>query len=587
MPESEFTVRPRIELDGSELSAELHQLVERVVVDHRLHLPDMFSLVFRDIARDVLSRARVKIGTKVKISAGPLGGRQPEPLISGEVTALEGEYDGAGSRVVVRGYDESHRLQIGRQTQTYRNVKDTDIARTVAGRAQLGTGTVDDSGTTHEHVSQANLTDWDFLKARAREIGFEVSVSDGKLHFRKPPESGRAPADGDYNSTNPLQLVFGQDLLEFRPRLSSAQQVKEVSVRGWDPSQKQAVVGSAQAGTTSATLPQTPSALAQKFGGKTYVAVDRPLSTQSEVDAAARAIAEQIGSAHAEAEGVARGNPRLRAGVAVSVGVVAQDFVGRYTLTHTRHVFDALGYRTLFEVSGRQERSLMGIVSLGGTNGTASAGGPPIYGVVIGQVTNVKDPEDLGRVKLKFPWLSDSYESDWARMTQFGAGKGNGSLFLPEVNDEVLVAFEFGDVRRPYVVGCLYNGVDKPDGAGQAVDSASGSVKRHYFHSRKKHELCFSDEDGKESIVVQTTDGKTAITLDHSKTTVTIHSDGKVEITAKSDVKIDAQGSCSVTAKSGLKLESSGGSVEVKGMGVKIDGGAGQVEVSGSAIKLN
>ncbi len=586
MPESQFTVRPRVELDGTELSPELHQLVEQVVVDHRLHLPDMFSLTLRDIQRDAISRAHVKIGTKVKISTAALGGRQPELLMSGEVTALEGEYDGAGSRVIVRGYDESHRLQIGRQTQTYRNVKDTDIARTVAGRAQLSAGTIDDSKTTHEHVSQANLTDWDFLKARAREIGFEVSVSDGKLHFRKPPESGQAPKDGDYNSSNPLQLVFGQDLLEFRPRVSSSQQVKEVSVRGWDPAQKQAVVGTAPAGSTSATVPQTPADLAQKFGGKTYVAVDRPLSTQPEVDAAARAIAAQIGDAHAEAEGVARGNPKLRAGVPVSVGVVAQDFVGRYTLTHTRHVFDTLGYRTLFEVSGRQERSLMGIVSLGGTNGVASAGGPPIYGVVIGQVTNVADPGNLGRVKLKFPWLSESYESDWARMTQFGAGQGNGSLFLPEVNDEVLVAFEFGDVRRPYVIGSLYNGVDKPDGASQAVDGSSGQVKRHYFHSRKKHELCFSDEDGKESIVVQTAEGKTSITLDHSQTTVTIHSDGKMEITAKNDVKIEAQASCTVTGKSSLKLESTSGSVEIKGMGVKIDGGGGQVEVSGSAIKL-
>ena len=73
---------------------------------------------------------------------------------------------------------------------------------------------------------------------------------------------------------------------------------------------------------------------------------------------------------------------------------------------------------------------------------------------------------DLARVKLKFPWLSDDYESEWARVAQLGAGHHRGAVWLPEVNDEVLVAFEHGDTRRPFVVGELYNGVDSPLGDG-------------------------------------------------------------------------------------------------------------------------
>ena len=82
--------------------------------------------------------------------------------------------------------------------------------------------------------------------------------------------------------------------------------------------------------------------------------------------------------------------------------------------------------------------------------------------MVVALVTNNDDPDRMGRVKLKFPWLSDSYESDWATHDAGGAGPDSGACFLPEVNDEVLVAFEFGDVGKPVVVGGLHNGKDKP-----------------------------------------------------------------------------------------------------------------------------
>jgi uncharacterized protein involved in type VI secretion and phage assembly len=85
-----------------------------------------------------------------------------------------------------------------------------------------------------------------------------------------------------------------------------------------------------------------------------------------------------------------------------------------------------------------------------------------IHGVVVGLVTNNQDPDGLGRVKVKFPWLSDVDESSWARIAAPMAGKQRGACFLPEVDDEVLVAFEHGDMRFPYVLGALWNGQDAP-----------------------------------------------------------------------------------------------------------------------------
>jgi uncharacterized protein involved in type VI secretion and phage assembly len=446
----------------------------------------------------------------------------------------------------------------------------------VATDAGLEIGSIDESGTVHDHVAQVNLSDWDFLKARAREAGYEMLMAGGKFCFQKPRQSSQAPTAGDLTSTNPLQLVLGQDLLEFSPRVTSSEQVGEVHVRGWDPKQKAAVVGTATAATVSAQLPDRPGALAAKFHAHPHVTVDRPLSSQSEVDAAAKAIAEQVASAFAEAEGLARGNPRLKAGTAVSIGLVAETFVGRYTLTRTRHIFDDVGYRTRFTVSGRQDRSLLGLATLGASNGAASAGGPPVHGVVSALVTDNKDPDEVGRVKLKFPWLSDDYESDWTRLTQMGAGPQSGAVFMPEVGDEVLVAFEFGDVRRPYVIGGLYNGQDKPRLGADLFDH--GKVKRRGFVSRRGHRIVLLDDAGKSGIALITSDGKLKVALKETDSTIHISSQGKViiesqqsmSLKSQQDITIEAQTNLTLKGNAGLKAES-GAVTEIKGSMVKIN----------------
>lgn len=554
-----YAAKPRIEVDGAPLDPEIELQLDRVEVDDHISLPDMFVLRFRDPERDLLRQASLDIGSQVRILAARQGEEADDLLASGEVTSLEGEFDPSGSHVFVRGYDHSHRLHRGERTETYRNVTDSDIARTVAQRAGLEVGHIDESTGVHRLVSQANLSDWDFLSSRARETGFEVTVADGKLEFREPRDADDAPRSGDLTSEDPLALVLGADLEWFRPRLTSAEQVAEVQVRGWDPKQKEHVVGTAPAVTRAATLPIEPATLASRFGDRTHVVVDRPMGTQAEVDAAAKAFAEHITSVFAEADGTAKGNPAIRAGVAVSIGLTGHPFDGLYTITSTRHVFDGEGYKTHFRVSGRQDRSLLGLVSLGnGTGGHAHR----ITGVVVAMVTSVRDGDGEARVKLAFPWLSDSYESDWVRVVQPGAGSGRGMLVLPEVDDEVLVAFEHGDIRRPYVLGGLYNGKDKPDLGDPFIDEDTGQVLRRGFVSRKGHRLVFSDDDRDERVTFATGDGALRITLNGS--------DAMIEISSDGDVAIEGE-QVRVTARSG----------------VSIDAGSGNVTLAGRQIELN
>jgi phage protein D len=550
----DYAAKPQVELEGSLLPHEIDLRLEQTVVDDHLFLPDMFMLRFRDPEQNVLSRAGFKIGSRVTILAAPLGYEARDQLIMGEVTALEAEFDATGSHAVVRGYDHSHRLHRGRKTRSWQQATDSDVARQVARQAQLELGRIDQTPIVHEHIAQANLTDWEFLHARAREVGYEVAVVDGKLDFRKPADADQAPGAGDLTSTGPRQLILGKTLDSFRPRLSSAEQVKEVEVRGWDPGVKKAVVGHAPAGTMSAALELAPAELAAPFGDPTYVSVERPFSTQAEVDAAAAALAEQIGGASAEAEAVAHGNPELHAGAPVSIGLAGHPFEGRYTISGSRHVFGPDGYKTHFVVSGRQERSLLGLASLGATNAGA-AGSPPIYGVVVGQVTDVRDPLDQGRVRLTFPWLSDSYTSDWARVVQAGAGHERGFVIVPEVDDEVLVAFQHGDVEYPHVIGGLHNGVDRPKSLGTLVDSGTGAVDFRWFASRLGHHISFDDCVDGGGILLRTGDENEAIALNAAKQRIRITSSGEIVIEGEGDITIRSSGSLSLGASSSLELK--------------------------------
>lgn len=579
----------KVEVDGQPLDGAAETALVRVAVDDHLHLPDTFELTFQETAdMTVAETARLRVGCAVKVSTSALGDGTTSLLVSGEVTALEGVYrEGKAPLLVARGYDHAHRLSRGRSSATFQNVKYSDIARTIASQVGLEAGTIDDSGRVHEHVGQTGQTDWEFLKGLAREVGFEVAVVEGKLEFRRPREAAEAPAGGDFSSTDPLQLVFGQDLLEFRPRVTSSGQVSRVEVRGWDPATKQAIVGTAEAGTTAAQLPDDPGSLAGLFGSPVLI-IEGGYPSQAEADRAAEALAEQVGSAFAEASGIARGNPRVKAGVAVSVSQVAAPFAGRYTLTHTRHTYDPHdGYRTHFIVSGRQDRSLMGLVagaaagSAGGGGGGGGAGSGSSSGVVVGIVTDNDDPERLGRVKLRFPSMSADYESHWARVAAPGNGASRGTVATPEVNDEVLVAFESGNPRRPFVVGGLWNGIDTPP----SIEVDNGKLNGRHFVSRDGNQVYMWDKPGNSSLGMKTAGEEVVLLLSRTDRELSGTSDGKIVLTATGDIEINATGKVKISGDGGVEITSSAQAKLTGTAGVEV-GTSGIAKVSGSQVQL-
>ena len=188
------------------------------------------------------------------------------------------------------------------------------------------------------------------------------------------------------------------------------------------------------------------------------------------------------------------------------------------------------------------------------------------YGVMVAIVTNNRDPDGLHRVKLRFPWLSETDESHWARVATPMAGNGRGCYFLPEVDDEVLVAFEHGSVEHPFVLGALWNGSDKP-----TEDNGSGSNDHRSITSRSGHVIRLGDRSGGEAIEIIDKTGSNRIVITSTDNKIAIEARGDIEITSstgrlkmsaigveiqsQTDVKIQAQTTIDVNANAQVSIQ--------------------------------
>jgi uncharacterized protein involved in type VI secretion and phage assembly len=233
-----------------------------------------------------------------------------------------------------------------------------------------------------------------------------------------------------------------------------------------------------------------------------------------------------------------------------------------------------------------------------------------IFGVVVGIVRDVKDPQDLGRVKVDFPWLAEesdavaiSSEEDrahsyWARIATLMAGNGRGTYFIPEVEDEVLVAFEHGDPDRPYVLGMLWNADDTPP------ESMDGEGKNHLrsVTSRSGHKIVLDDSDDQPSILIVDQTGENSVLIDSANNAMkikvagdltidvggnlTVTVQGKLEVGVTQDIAAETQANLEIKATGNGKLESTG-PLEIKSSATLAMDGTGQAEVKAATVSVN
>jgi len=548
---------PGVQLKIGGQPVEIGKVLE-VRVEDNLMLPDACTI--RIAGWDWNDSSQYDFGKEIELKFGAVGQSSVETLFTGQVASLEPEFGREGVSLTIRGYDHSHKMNRTKVTKTYQDQTFSDIAGKVAGAAGLGTGTIDsDPGGSHKFVQQNNETDWEFLWRLANRIDFEVVVSDKKLNFRRAGSAKR------YEKT----LKYGEDLFSFKPSITGVQQVKDVTVRGWDPQAARALEATELVPQTDSEIGIPRSAASDGLGGGNVTVADAPVHTQQEASALAKSIASRLGQGFLEAEGSCRGDPKLLAGSIVKIGGVGPKFEGKYMVGSTTHVFKGeRGYDTHFRISGRTPRSLVDLLKPAKTKGWGNS-------VVVGVVTQNDDPDKLGRVRVKYPALGDQTEGWWARVASASAGQERGLLMMPIVGDEVLIAFEHDDVTRPYVIGSLWNGNGKP---GPLVKT-DGSFE---LMSDK-----FVDVTSKDSITIKTDKDYTLETK--QKVTETADQDVHYESkTAKMELKagttLTIEGTQKVEIKCGPTLKFT---LDPAGMKAEMTNGAATISLTGPQVRIS
>jgi phage protein D len=531
-----------LDIDGQPASEKLMSGLTELRVEDNLMVADACTMrVLTHEADMKLKELNLEIGKRlvVKMQA-PEESAAAVTIFDGDIVALEPDFSPRDTSVIVRAYDRSHRLNRQRKTRVFQDVTYDDVAKKIAGEGGLSPQVDSAPGGVHKFLQQSTETDWEFLWRLAGRIGFEVYVTAEKLFFRKIGSGG----------DDEVTLKLGENLVAFRPRLTGAQQVKTVEVRGWDAKAKQAVVGTAGSAEPMSTAGNGRGAVQKAFSsGDDKVTIgNSPVTTADEAKAMAESVLAKLADTYVEAQGDAIGHPKLRAGNVVKIEGCGEQFSGKYKLSATTHVYSAAqGYHTKFRITGRTQRTLLDLMTPSKHQDKKWANG-----LVIGVVTNNSDPDKQARVRIKYPSLDDQAEGWWARVAGINAGKDRGVLMLPQVGDEVLIGFEHNDPNRPFVLGSLWNGKDTPG----ELEQADGS-----FELRSKEKIEIKAE---KDILV----------------------DGKAKITTKAGAEILIDGQ-SVTIKGAgtISVEATG-SLTPKGMGVTVDGGGGVVQVKGSQIML-
>lgn len=553
MPENQNLLSQlSLKIDGADVSDDFMSDLLEVTVENSLHLPDVATIVLHDARLHWIDESSLMPGKSVQISAKTE--KQAKPLFDGEIVEIEPEFDPSTQQFIVRAFDRLHRLGRGRHVRSFVNISDADLVSKLAQEVGLQ-AEASQANQVHPYVFQNNETNLEFLQERAAALGFLLYVQ-GKTLRCEPLKTGG----------NPVDLEWGVSLHEFRPRLTTLGQLNSVTARGWDPANRQEIVGQARNGQGAPLVGQQQNGgdLAQsafQVTAETLVA-NRPVRVQSMADRLAQATADRAAGRFIEAEGACSGNPALIAGATALIKAVGTRFSGSYFVTGTLHTYNAQhGYLTQFTITGYHPATLFNLL----TRSSEEKAAPPA-GLVIGIVTDNQDPQGCGRVKVKYPWLSAEHASDWARVVVPGGGDQRGIEFLPEVNDEVLVGFEMGDIHYPYVLGGLWNGKDAPP---DAHVSSGGKIQKRIIRSRAGHMITLDDSDGGGGITIVDKQGN-KLELDSSS--------NALQITVQGDASLKAQGNLALEAR---------GQVQIKGMGITIDGGMGDVTVKGTTINLN
>lgn len=593
---SDISLSPGVTFNSEAMSMSWQAGLLEIRVERQLNLPARATLRFLDPGYSLLDLASksIGLGTPVKV-VDP--SNTSLALFEGEVTGIGADQRiGEQPEMVVVAHDKSHRMARSTRVQTFMNMSYGNVVDTVARQYGFTASVTGDSANqAYDYLLQVD-SDLGLVTELARRSGcdwwFEPT---DKLVFGQPPTSRL------------VDLNLGTELLSFSA-MANGQRPDSVVVDGWNRDSQEIVTGTAQSPSADvmatgdlADLVSTPG---KAFGMATVMTSTVGAQTQDEADVLSQAILDRQAAASVEATGIALGDGNIAPGAVVRV-TGAGPLSGAYPVSVVVHSYrPRRGFQTRFRSGDRQPTALVDTMGSGGSGAAASV--VSHAGVTVGEVTNINDPKTIGRVKVRFPGLSASEESAWARIAVLGGGANRGNVFIPEVGDEVLVAFEGGDTRTPVVVGGLYGNKSTIP----APDIENGLVQKRQITSRLGNTLSmldgttpatqaielvlaggqFSIHLGKDKLAM-TVPAQTPVSITAGSTSFAIADDGGITMQAptisiKADQQVQIQGATvSVVGTGELSLQSQG-TAGLKGAVVQVQS-EGPASITGTPVSIN
>jgi phage protein D/phage baseplate assembly protein gpV len=480
-----------VEAEGAALATDISQSLGEVRIQKRLSLPTLCELTFVDPPASLASAVWLTPGTALRVMIAG----QPEPLFVGQVTAVEHCYEPAHGRAIrVRGYDLLHRLRKRQSVRAHVQVTTRDLAQELA--ADLGLVVkAAEPGPLWPRLIQHRQSDLELLQEVAERCGLYLALRGNVLHLLTLQGIGEI-----------VPLALGESLLQARIEINADTVCQSVAAAGWDSSRIETHEGQASRARVGRAVAAgiTP---ARVGGSERRELVDEAAPGSDHATGLAQAELDSRVAREVTLWGIAEGDPRLQPGTPVEVTGVADTVAGRYVLSAVTHTIDARkGFISEISSSPPAQRP----------RSRSSAATP-------GVVTQIDDPEKLGRVRVSLPTYGN-VETDWMGVLSAGAGAGKGFMTLPDIGDHVLVLFAHEDPGQGVVLGGLY-GVEEPPDVG--ID---GGVVRRYT---------LLTPGGQR---IQLDDGQQTIRLENSRGSYCELSPQKVHIHAAADLEIEAPG---------------------------------------------
>lgn len=572
---------PKITIDGRALPAGRVDAVVDVRVVDDIGTPASATIRFHDQHFELLESRLVEIGQGLAIAFPDASGADVT-VFDGDVTGV-GTEQGGGDRheFVVVAHNRSQRLAHGATPATYTEMTVGDLVKKIATRNKLRATVQGSAWPTFDYFLQQD-SDMALLDDLAARTGAEWWVEGTDLHF------GRRELEA------PVTLTWGDDLARLSVHYSAASRLAEVTVRGWDPKTQKSVQGKATRTSFNANkvgadleIGKTRSKQAKAIDDKSTV-TDIPVTAADEAKELAAAIQADRASAEMRIQGEATGSPKIAVAGTIALAKVGEHLKGSFVVTRVEHVFGVGRPLVSRFEGGRLSGGSLADHLLAADR--AAARNRRTF--AIGTVTNVQDPDKVGRVKVKLPSVSETEESTWARVVSPGAGKDRGLHLMPDVGDEVLVAFLGGDARFPVVLGGMWS-QKAPPPTPNPIEGGS-TVKTRSLKLASGAEIRFTEGPPADSVVeLRHADAGTEVVLDNDGVRIASKNgkqisikvgDASLELNSDGSIKI-AGGAITIKADQNLTLQ--GDKVTIKGaMGALVDGGGSKADLSAGGAKL-